>query len=205
MNTKLIVAAAALAVSMGSASTNADANADAIVKALKHEICTKNNNCPPPPLALGRTYAPKVLGRTHAPIVLPANTPEPPICAQARISIAAQRPTAAAMAKRCADLGGNAYGQPPVIISAPAPTPAPQPSGSAIDASVDPGDFENSNYDGISCGEGQSIVRHSGFRKVHAMDCSSDVFTYSAKKQDRLFKVFVNMDGYIVHVSKLSF
>lgn len=215
MNTKLIIAAAALAISIGSASTfaMADAVADAAINDLENLVCTANSNCPPPPKALGRTYAPKalgrtyapkVLGRTHAPIVLPANTPEPQICAKARISIAAQRPTAAAMAKRCADLGGNAYGQPPVIISAPAPTPAPQPSGSAIDANVDPGDYENNNHYGISCGEGRSIVRHSGFRKVHAMDCSSDVFTYSAKKHDQLFKVYVNAKGYIVHVSNLS-
>lgn len=142
---------------------------------------------------------------------------EPQICAVARSAITRNSPAAPSLIKQCAEQGGDAHRPPPLalgrvvvpavvlpplVIGAPAPAPAPasQPSGS-IDVTV--GGNDNSYDDGISCGEGRSIVRHSGFRKVHAMDCSSDVFTYSATKHDQLFKVFVNSDGDIVHVSHL--
>src|SRR5437773_12326708 len=107
-------------------------------------------------------------------IISPAMAGEPSICAMARNAIAAQRPTAVALAERCAAAGGNAYGPPPKVLGrvvlppvqlppqpAPAPAiPAPQPS--------DPYVIADPSYDdGISCDEGRSIVRHLGFRKVH--------------------------------------
>lgn len=77
------------------------------------------------------------------------------------------------------------------------------PAESAPDTSTEP---EEASYDdGISCGEGRNIVRHSGFHQVHTMDCSDDVFTYSAVKHNQPFKVFVNAQGYIVHVSNIYY
>ncbi len=184
MNTKLIIAAAALAVSMGSASTFANASTPE-----------------PGYKALGRVKPTMALGRVKI-------APEPAACIRARDAIKSNLPKATLLVKICLAQGGNVDARPvelpPVVIGQPAP-PASQPSGPVIDASVDPGDYENSNNDGISCDEGRGIVRHSGFRKVRAMDCSSDVFTYSAKKYDQPVKVFVNMDGNIVHVSNLSY
>ena len=173
MNTKLILAATALAVSMGAASPIVNAKI----------VCAIGNSCMATPekgyLALGRVKVPhnkdsisnvKVL---PLPIGLPAPAPAP-------------APTPV-----------------PVVTT---PAPAPQPSGSGIDVNVDLGGGYGNDYnDGISCGEGRSIVRHSGFRKVRALDCSSDVFTYSAKKHNQFFKVFVNTDGNIVHVSNFSY
>jgi hypothetical protein len=64
------------------------------------------------------------------------------------------------------------------------------------------GHWDNQDDYGISCGEGRSIVRQNGFRHVRAMDCSGDVFVYSAKSNHgRRAIVSVNMDGEIDDVS----
>lgn len=93
-------------------------------------------------------------------------------------------------------IGGPAIPTPP---APPAPTPAPKPSGPVV--IVGGGGY----FDGISCGEGRSIVRDHGFRRVRATNCSGDVFTYVAKKRGRLFTVAVNMDGDIVGVGRLMY
>lgn len=208
MNTKLIIAAAALAVSVGSAFTFTPAMAGepqvcgmarAAIAAQRPTAAALAGRCAAgggnayglPPVALGRVAIPAVND----------------FCALARNSIAAHRPTAGALVQRCLATGGDvnlpSVQLPPIVISqpVPAPAPAPQPSGS----NVDPGDYENASNDGISCDEGRNIVRHSGFRKVRAIDCSNDVFSYSAKKLDQRVKVYVNADGNIVHVSNFSY
>jgi hypothetical protein len=56
--------------------------------------------------------------------------------------------------------------------------------------------------DGISCREGRSIVRHSGFRQVQPIDCSGMIFKYNAvSRRDGRATVLVNMDGDIVRVN----
>lgn len=171
MNTKLIIASAAIAFSMGSASTIANSS--------PLGICAVGTTCYAQKgyMALGRVKpGPKALGRVNLPPVALGKVPLPPV-----------------------DL-------PPLVIGQPAPAPMPQPSSPNIDPNIYlGGGYDNSYDDGISCGEGRSIVRHSGFRKVRAIDCSSDVFTYSAKKHNQLFKVYVNADGNIVHVSNLYY
>ena len=166
MNTKLIFAAAALAVSMSAVTTNANAN----------HICAIGNTCihaEAGAKVLGRVkLPPKALGRVQIPA-------EPAACVRAREATKSNLPKAPLLVKICLAQGGNpnvpADEMPPIVISqpVPAPAPAPQPSGS----NVDPGDYENASNDGISCGEGRNIVRHSGFNKVRALECISDVFT----------------------------
>jgi hypothetical protein len=58
-------------------------------------------------------------------------------------------------------------------------------------------------YDGISCGEGRNILRHRGFKHVHAMDCSGDIYAYSAIKRGRAVEVEVNSNGRIISVGAL--
>lgn len=182
MNTKLIIAAAALAVSMGSVSTFANAGTPE-----------------PGYLALGRVKPTMALGRVKV-------APEPAACIRARDAVNSNPAKVSLLVKICLAQGGTpnlpSVVLPPLVIGQPAP--APQPSSPVIDVSSG-GGYDNSNNAGISCGEGRSIVRHSGFRKVHVMDCSNDVFTYSAKKYNQPVKVFVNMDGNIVHVSNLYY
>jgi hypothetical protein len=61
--------------------------------------------------------------------------------------------------------------------------------------------WDNQDEYGISCREGRSIVRHSGFRGVRAVDCSGDVFRYNAiSRRGGRATVLVNMDGDIVRV-----
>lgn len=87
------------------------------------------------------------------------------------------------------------------ILPLPMP-PAPKPQGPNFNVNLDLGGGYSDDYsDGISCGEGRSIVRHHGFRRVHAVDCSGDTFTYEARKHGQLFDVDVNMDGDIVDIS----
>ena len=199
MNTKLIIAAAALAVSMGTATTFANAGAPGLCA-----IGTTCTNAQPGFKALGRVKpAPVALGRVKI-------TPEPAACVRARDAVNSNPAKVPLLVKICLAQGGNpnlpsAVELPPLVIGQPAPAQSPLPASMPSGSNVDPGDYENASDDGISCGEGRSIVRHSGFRKVHAIDCSSDVFTYSAKKHDQSFKVFVNSDGYIVHVSNFSY
>ena len=92
---------------------------------------------------------------------------------------------------------------PPVkVLPFPMPLPpAPKPPGPNINVNLDMG--YNGDYgDGsISCGEGRSIVRHHGFRKVHTVDCSGDTYTYTGKKHGQMMDIEVNMDGRIVDVS----
>ena len=85
----------------------------------------------------------------------------------------------------------------PIILPLPMP---PQPKSPDFNIDVNLGGGGNYN-DGISCGEGRSIVRHRGYKKVHAIDCSGDTFTYAARKHGQLFEVDVNMNGIIVDVS----
>jgi hypothetical protein len=199
MNTKLIVAAGAIALAFASqypaiivgpamagepsicavARSAITRNSPAAPALIKRCAEQGGDATRPPPLALGRVTIPT----------------EPDFCALARDAIAARRPTAGALVQRCLAVGGN-VDLPPAMPSDQAASPVQQPSGSA---SADPSSYD----DGISCGEGRSIVRHSGFRNVHTIDCNSDVFTYSAQKHDQLFKVFVNSDGDIVHVGHL--
>ena len=148
MNTKLIFAAAAIAVSMGAASSMAFAKPIFYNPAIN---CAITNTCPTKPI-----FVPV------KPIFIPIKP-----------------------------------------INMPLPMP-PQPKGPDFNLNVnlDGG----SQYDnGISCGEGRSIVRHHGYRKVHAIDCSGDVYTYAAKKHGQLFDVDVDMNGDIVDVSDASY
>lgn len=88
------------------------------------------------------------------------------------------------------------------------PSPTPQqptgPKGPKINLNFGLG-YGNSydGYDGISCGEGRSILRHRGFKRVHAMDCSGDVYAYSAIKRGRAVEVEVGSDGRIISVDAL--
>ena len=58
-------------------------------------------------------------------------------------------------------------------------------------------------YDVISCGEGRSIVRRHGFKKVRAMDCSGDTFAFKGKKNGQWMEIDVDMNGDVVDVSSL--
>lgn len=128
---------------------------------------------------------------------------------------------------RCSMLqGGNCVGPifmppkghvvvpPPIVISQPPIVVAP-PTGPVV--VVDPGPsipqppyhpprprpdivIDGNDDDGITCREGRSIVKQSGFRKVHAIDCSGDTFSYEGKKRGQLYEISVNMDGDIVNV-----
>ncbi|MBG1233612.1 hypothetical protein [Aestuariivirga litoralis] len=53
---------------------------------------------------------------------------------------------------------------------------------------------------GMSCNEGAGLLRNSGFRGVHATDCSRPVYEYEAWKRGRLFSVDVSVAGRIVSV-----
>ena len=56
-------------------------------------------------------------------------------------------------------------------------------------------------YDsGISCNRGKNIVRRSGFRNVHAIDCGAPVYQYKAWKFGNPYKVRVNIHGDIIKV-----
>ena len=81
------------------------------------------------------------------------------------------------------------------------PAPAPKPKGPDFNVNVDlgeDGDYVDGN---ISCGEGRNIVRHHGFRKVHAVDCSGDTYTYTGKKHGEMMDIEVSLDGHILDVS----
>jgi hypothetical protein len=56
---------------------------------------------------------------------------------------------------------------------------------------------------GISCNKGRKIVRYSGFRNVHAFDCSAPVYQYKAWKHGHPYKVKVNLSGNIIQVRPL--
>ncbi len=90
----------------------------------------------------------------------------------------------------------------PKPINLPLPTP-PAPQSPGINVNLDLGGQSSGDYgDGsISCGEGRSIVRHHGFKKVHAVDCSGDTFSYQGKKHGQMMDIEVSMDGQIVDVS----
>jgi hypothetical protein len=63
-------------------------------------------------------------------------------------------------------------------------------------------DWDYVDQYGISCQEGRSIVRHSGFRHVRATDCSGDVYSYTAdSRRGGRATVLVNMDGEIIRVN----
>jgi hypothetical protein len=102
---------------------------------------------------------------------------------------------------------------PPIIVvgdpkNDPGPGPLPQPEPPHPRPPQDPwhghghGPWGNQDDYGISCREGRSIVRQNGYRHVKAMDCSGDVFVYSANtNRGRRAIVSVNMDGEIEDVS----
>ncbi len=81
------------------------------------------------------------------------------------------------------------------------PAPAPKPTGPDFNVNVDLGEDGDYGDGNISCGEGRNIVRHHGFRKVHAVDCSGDTYTYTGKKHGKLMDIEVSLDGHIVDVS----
>lgn len=56
---------------------------------------------------------------------------------------------------------------------------------------------------GISCMKGKSIVKWSGFKNVHAFDCSAPVYQYKAWKFGNPYRVRVNMTGDIIGVKAL--
>ena len=56
---------------------------------------------------------------------------------------------------------------------------------------------------GISCMKGKNIVKWSGFKNVHAIDCGAPVYQYKAWKFGNPYKVRVNMNGNIIGVKKL--
>jgi hypothetical protein len=58
-------------------------------------------------------------------------------------------------------------------------------------------------YGGISCHKGKNIVKWSGFKNVHAIDCGAPVYQYKAWKFGNPYKVKVNMNGNIIGVKKL--
>jgi hypothetical protein len=92
---------------------------------------------------------------------------------------------------------------PPIkILPFPMPLPpAPQPKGPDFNVNVDlgeDGDYGNGN---ISCGEGRNIVRHHGFRKVHAVDCNGDTYSYTGRKHGEMMDIEVSLDGRILDVS----
>ena len=82
---------------------------------------------------------------------------------------------------------------------------APQPTGPDfhVNLNLGGGGYTGASYgsDGISCGQGRSIVRHHGFKHVHTMDCSGDVYAYSAFKHGQSVEVDVDSGGSIVDVS----
>ena len=81
------------------------------------------------------------------------------------------------------------------------PAPMPKPPSPNFNVNVDLGDNGDYGDGNISCGEGRSIVRHHGFRKVHAVDCSGDTYTYTGKKHGEMMDIEVSLDGHIVDVS----
>jgi hypothetical protein len=100
----------------------------------------------------------------------------------------------------------------PFPLPMPLPNPpAPKPQGPDINVNLDlgggynGGGYDGGYDDGISCKEGRSIVRHHGFKKVRAIDCSGDTFTYAARKHGQPFTIDVNMDGDIIDVSDASY
>jgi hypothetical protein len=81
------------------------------------------------------------------------------------------------------------------------PAPMPKPPSPNFNVNVDLGDNGDYGDGSISCGEGRSIVRHHGFRKVHAVDCSGDTYTYTGRKHGEMMDIEVSLDGHIVDVS----
>jgi hypothetical protein len=55
----------------------------------------------------------------------------------------------------------------------------------------------------ISCKKGRNIVDYSGFRNVHAIDCSLPGYKYTAWKNSHKFVVSVDRFGNIYNVNKL--
>jgi hypothetical protein len=58
-------------------------------------------------------------------------------------------------------------------------------------------------YWGISCQKGRNIVKWSGFKNVHAFDCSKPVYQYKAWKQGAPYRVRVSAAGHIIGVKPL--
>jgi hypothetical protein len=95
---------------------------------------------------------------------------------------------------------------PPPIDPGPGPRIPPEPPHRPPHPPIpDDGGWAHAGDEGdygISCREGRAIVRHSGFRHVRAIDCSGDVFSYTAdSRRGGRATVIVNMDGEIVRVN----
>jgi hypothetical protein len=82
----------------------------------------------------------------------------------------------------CDDFGQNRPPrQPPIII-------------------VDPINPNNGHF-GISCRDGRNIVKQHGFRRVHAVDCSGDTYSYTGRRHGEMMDIEVSLDGHILDVS----
>ena len=102
----------------------------------------------------------------------------------------------------CAILGTCPIVKPLPFPLPPAPTPVPSGPDFNLNVNLGGGGYGGDyGSDGISCGEGRTIVHQHGFKHVHTMDCSGDVFAYSAFKKGQSVEVDVNADGHIVDVS----
>jgi hypothetical protein len=96
-------------------------------------------------------------------------------------------------------------GIPPVVVIDPpiGPRPPIEPPHHNWPNGPDHGQWDdNQDEYGISCREGRSIVRHSGFRHVKSVDCSGNIYRYNATSRDGRVTVLVNMDGDIVRVNR---
>jgi hypothetical protein len=60
-------------------------------------------------------------------------------------------------------------------------------------------------YWGISCGKGRQIVRWSGFKNVHAIDCGRPVYQYQAWKNGGPWRVKVSARGHIISAKPIYF
>ncbi len=119
---------------------------------------------------------------------------------------------------RCpASQGGNCVGpEVQVVVPPPPPPPNQQPPGCGVAGCNPPpppppkttecndpricDDFGQNRPYRITCGQGRSIVRHSGYRRVRPIDCSGRQFTYMATRHGEVYGVVVNMRGRIVDV-----
>jgi hypothetical protein len=106
---------------------------------------------------------------------------------------------------RCpASQGGNCVGPEPAVIQCNDPRLCDnfghtRPPGQPPIIIVDPINTDTGHF-GISCRDGRNIVKQRGFRRVHAVDCSGDTFSYEGKKHGELYEISVNMRGDIVSV-----
>ena len=116
---------------------------------------------------------------------------------------------------RCpASQGGNCVGPEPVVVVPPPPQQDdcnpqfcdtfgphdpklnPHPRLGVI---VDPINMGSDAY-GISCSQGRKILRRHGYYHVHAVDCSGDMYSYEATRNDEILMVDLDMAGNITEL-----